>query len=99
MATVALPSSPPLASPPLASPSIVLEGVPWDDYEAMLRIVGERHIRINDDDGRMELVSPLLRHGDDSLLLVMMAITASRSPTSSSPTRRGSWSRPRSRTI
>jgi Uma2 family endonuclease len=57
-------------SPP--SFGIVLHGVPWDDYEAMLRIVGNRQIRINYDQGEMEIMSPLQRHGNDSYLLGWM---------------------------
>ena len=68
MATVAPPSSSPV-------PSVVLLGVPWDDYETMLRIVGDRPIRINYDRGRMELVSPLWRHGNDAFLLGIVAST------------------------
>jgi Uma2 family endonuclease len=65
MATVAPPRSSPAAS-------IVLDGVPWDDYEAMLRIVGNRKIRINYDRGRMEIMSPLQEHGNRSYLLGQM---------------------------
>jgi Uma2 family endonuclease len=56
-------------------PGIVLEDVPWADYEAMLRIVGDRHIRINYDRRRMEIMSPLKRHGDGSYLLGRMVDT------------------------
>jgi Uma2 family endonuclease len=57
-------------SPP--SPSVVIHDVPWADYEAMLRIVGERPIRINYDRGRMEIMSPLIRHGNSAYLLGQM---------------------------
>jgi Uma2 family endonuclease len=40
------------------SPGILLEDVTWADYEAQLRIIGNRHIRVNYDSGRMELMSP-----------------------------------------
>lgn len=40
------------------APGVLLEGVTWADYEAQLRIIGERHIRVNYDSGRMELISP-----------------------------------------
>ena len=59
MATVATKSPP--------SPGIVFHGVTWADYEAMLRIVGNRPIRINYDQGRMEIMSPLWRHGNGSV--------------------------------
>ena len=64
MATVAAKSSP--------SPGIVLHGVTWADYEAQLRIVGNRRIRINYDRGRMEIMSPPWRHGNGSFLLGCM---------------------------
>jgi Uma2 family endonuclease len=56
----------------LASPSIVLEGVTWADYEAQLRIIGNRRIRVNYDSGRMEIMSPLRRHGNRGSLLGIM---------------------------
>jgi len=57
------------ATRPRISPSVVLEDVPWADYEAQLRIIGNRHIRVNYDSGRMEIMSPLRRHGKDASLL------------------------------
>jgi Uma2 family endonuclease len=48
---------------------VVFNGVSWDDYEAMLRIVGNRPIRVTYDRGRMELMSPLPKHGSLSYLL------------------------------
>ena len=53
-------------------PGIVLEDVPWADYEAQLRIIGPRRIRVNYDSGRMELESPRWRHGHDGHLLGRM---------------------------
>jgi Uma2 family endonuclease len=47
----------------------VFDGVSWDDYEAMLRIVGNRPIRVTYDRGRMEIMSPLWTHGNPSYLL------------------------------
>jgi hypothetical protein len=46
----------------------VFDGVSWDDYEAMLRIVGDRPIRVTYDRGRMEIMSPLWRQGNPSYL-------------------------------
>ncbi len=51
---------------------IVLEDVSWADYEAQLRIIGDRHIRVNYDSGRMEIMSPLRRHGNGATLLGWM---------------------------
>ncbi len=48
------------ATRPRTSPGVVLEDVTWADYEAQLRIIGDRHIRVNYDDGRMEIMSPLV---------------------------------------
>jgi Uma2 family endonuclease len=41
---------------------LVLHDVGWNDYEAMLEIVGERHIRVTYDRGTMEVVMPSQRH-------------------------------------
>ena len=60
------------ATRPRTSPGIVLEGVPWADYEAQLRIIGDRPIRVNYDSGRMEIMSPLWRHGNEATLLGWM---------------------------
>jgi Uma2 family endonuclease len=54
------------------APSILLEDITWDEYEAQLRIIGDRHIRVNYDSGRMELMSPLRRHGNGAWLLGLM---------------------------
>ena len=42
MATMTRPSTP----GPAITPGVVFQGVTSDDYEAMLRIVGERPIRV-----------------------------------------------------
>ncbi len=55
--------------------SVVFEDVTWEEYEAQLRIVGNRHIRVNYDDGRMEIMSPLKRHGNHGYLLGRMVDT------------------------
>ncbi len=52
--------------------SVVLDDVSWDEYEAQLRIVGDRHVRVNYDAGRMEIMSPLRRHGSGALVLGRM---------------------------
>ena len=54
---------------PQTRASLVFDDVTWDDYEAMLRIVGERPFRVTYDDGRMEVMSSLLKHGGASYLL------------------------------
>jgi Uma2 family endonuclease len=41
---------------------IVLEDASWQLYEALLRDIGDRPIRINYDQGRLEMMSPLPEH-------------------------------------
>lgn len=41
---------------------LVLHDVGWNDYEAMLEIVGERHIRVTYDRGTMEVAMPSQKH-------------------------------------
>jgi Uma2 family endonuclease len=41
---------------------IVLEDASWELYEALLRDIGDRPIRINYDQGRLEMMSPLPEH-------------------------------------
>lgn len=41
---------------------IVLEDASWETYEQLLRDIGERPIRINYDQGRLEMMSPLPEH-------------------------------------
>ena len=55
--------------------SVVFEDVTWEEYEAQLRIIGDRHIRVNYDNGRMEIMSPRMRHGNGSYLLGRMVDT------------------------
>jgi Uma2 family endonuclease len=77
MATITQPSTPAAAPADTAPdpPAFVFDGVSWDDYEAMLRIVGNRHVRVNYDRGRMEIMSPLRRHGNPAYLLARMVDT------------------------
>jgi Uma2 family endonuclease len=67
MATISTPRPP--------TPGVVFHGVTWDDYEAMLRIVGERPIRVTYDRGRMEVFMPSFGHEDDAHLLGRMVET------------------------
>ena len=65
MATISRPYVP---GPPIRS-GVVFHGVTWDDYEAMLRLVGERPIRVTYDRGTMEVFMPSFGHEDDAHLL------------------------------
>jgi Uma2 family endonuclease len=62
-------------SAPTPTPGVVFEDVTWDDYEAMLRIVRERPIRVIYDRGRMEVFMPSFGHEDDAHLLGRMVDT------------------------
>src|SRR5262245_7087525 len=55
-----------------ASPGVVFHDVTWEDYEAMLRIVGERAIRVTFDQGIMEVFMPSFGHERDAYLLGRM---------------------------
>ncbi len=50
------------------SSGFVFHDVSWDDYEAMLRIVGDRPIRVTYDQGEMEIFMPLFEHDNDAFL-------------------------------
>ena len=54
------------------SSGVVFHGVSWDDYEAMLRIVGERPIRVIYDQGTMEVFMPSFGHESDADMLSRM---------------------------
>src|SRR6185437_9643079 len=65
-----------LATPrPAAGPStsgVVFHDATWDDYEAMLHIVGNRPIRVTYDRGTMEVFMPSFEHGRETYLLGRM---------------------------
>ncbi len=55
-----------------AATGVVFHDVTWGDYEAMLRIVGERPIRVTYDQGTMEVFMPSFGHNSDAYLLGRM---------------------------
>jgi len=59
----------------LPAPGVVFYGVTWNDYQAMLRIVGERPIRVTYNQGTMELFMLSLGHENDAYLLGRMVDT------------------------
>ncbi|MBX6316117.1 MAG: hypothetical protein IRY99_24875 [Isosphaeraceae bacterium] len=71
MATITQPHAPGL---PVSS-GVVFQDMTWDDYEAMLHIVGERLIRVLYDRGTMEVLMPSFGHKDDAHLLGRMIDT------------------------
>ncbi len=54
----------PVSSEGFEVPSIVIDGATWADYEAMLRIIGDRRIFVNYDQGMMEVMAPSHIHED-----------------------------------
>ncbi len=53
----------------------VFDNVAWADYEAMLRIVGDRPIRLTYDRGVLTIMSPLRKHDGEKKLLGSMIET------------------------
>lgn len=53
-------------------PGVVFHDVPWADYEAMLKLIGERPIRVTYDLGEMEIFMPSYGHNTDAFLLGRM---------------------------
>lgn len=41
---------------------LVLDGVSWEQYEQLLRDLGDRPIRVTYDEGKLEIMAPLLNH-------------------------------------
>src|SRR5262245_60663790 len=60
---------------PAPGGGVVFDGVNWADYEAMLRIVGDRPIRVTYDRGVMEVRMPLPQHERVKKLLGRMIET------------------------
>jgi Uma2 family endonuclease len=57
---------------PSTQAGVIMHDVTWKQYEAMLRIVGDRPIRVTYDTGTMELFMPSLGHEGDAYLLGRM---------------------------
>lgn len=68
MAAVTRSSSP----GPQLNAGVVFHGATCDDYETMLRLVGDRPIRVTYDQGTMEIFIPSFGHEDDAHLLGRM---------------------------
>src|SRR5579884_4144821 len=49
--------------------SVLLRGVRWSTYEALLNDVGNDHIRLTYDRGTLEIMAPLFRHEGAEILL------------------------------
>src|SRR5262249_16354594 len=57
------------AIPPVVEHRIVIRGVGWEGYQSLLKIVGDRPLRLTYDRGDVELVSPLPKHERKKSLL------------------------------
>lgn len=55
--------------PESAAAPLVLNDVAWSEYESMLRIVGERRVRVTYDGGAMEVGTPSQKHEQAAQLL------------------------------
>lgn len=63
MSTAATPTQNPAPPQNLQGESrIVIRGISWDDYEDILRIVGDRHLHLAFVDGDLEMMSPSIPH-------------------------------------
>ena len=51
---------------------LVLEGVSWELYEHLLKVVGDRPLRLTYDNGELEIMSPLPEHEDAKIMLGSM---------------------------
>ena len=47
---------------PSPAPRVVLDGISWGLYQQLLSEIGEGHLRLTYDDGRLEIMSPLPVH-------------------------------------
>jgi Uma2 family endonuclease len=63
------------AGPIPMTSGVVFHDVTWVDYEAQLRIVGDRPIRVTYDQGTMEVFMPSFGHEDDAYRLGRMIDT------------------------
>lgn len=57
-----IPHRPPSTPTLDAESRVVLLDIGWDDYETILRIVGDRRVRLTYVEGNLEIMSPSARH-------------------------------------
>jgi len=79
MTTAAAPTAPPLAPPAVptgsqapprpSNPRVLLRGIRWETYEALLLDLDNSSIRLTYDRGSLEIMAPLFRHENYSGLL------------------------------
>src|SRR2546423_15264075 len=51
---------------------LMLEGVSWELYEHLLKVVGDRQLRLTYDNGELEIMSPLPEHEDAKIAIGRM---------------------------
>lgn len=76
-ATATLPAPPttPAAAPapsPESSPGVLMYGIRWETYEALLADLGSSSIRLTYDRGKLEIMAPLYRHENYSRTLARL---------------------------
>jgi Uma2 family endonuclease len=54
--------SPPSPQPVVAEQRVLLTGIRWQTYEALLEDLGDRHVFLTYDRGTLEIMAPLFRH-------------------------------------
>jgi Uma2 family endonuclease len=56
--------------------SLLLDDVDWPTYSRLLRAFAERpHVRLTYDEGRLEIMSPILKHDNTSRFLLLLITT------------------------
>ena len=53
--------------------AVVINGVRWQTYQALLKDLGDRHIRLTYDRGNLEIMAPLFRHESYAVVLGQLA--------------------------
>jgi Uma2 family endonuclease len=52
--------------------AVLLHGIRWQTYEALLADLGERHIYLTYDRGNLEIMAPLFRHENYAVILAQL---------------------------
>jgi Uma2 family endonuclease len=72
-AAPAIPAAPP-ALTPADNPRVLLDGIRWETYEALLADLSDRKIRLTYDRGSLEIMAPLYRHEKYAEILGRLAV-------------------------
>ncbi|MGD0042855.1 MAG: hypothetical protein ABSE84_21020, partial [Isosphaeraceae bacterium] len=60
------------AVPAVGERRVIIRGVGWQGYQALLSMVGDQPVRLTYDRGDVELMSPLFKHERNRSLLARM---------------------------